>query len=133
MINRVLEHGSIHFEINSGALDRSEIRFSSEILALAKAGVGSAHTMASSASVEETRVLEHSVPPQYPDIAQRMNLTGTAQVQARVRPDGTVREVKVIGGHPLLADTLARVVMQWRYQAAPKEIVEIVKFSFVLR
>jgi len=47
-----------------------------------------------------------------------------------VKPDGTVKEVKVLGGHPLLADALVRAVMQWKYQAASKETMEIVKFSF---
>jgi TonB family protein len=59
-----------------------------------------------------------------------MKLTGTAQVQALVRADGTVKEVKILGGHPLLADALARAVRQWRYQPAAKETVEVVKFSF---
>jgi outer membrane biosynthesis protein TonB len=59
-----------------------------------------------------------------------MKLTGTAQVQALVKPDGTVREVKIVGGHPLLPDALAHAVMQWKYQPAPKETLEVVKFSF---
>jgi outer membrane biosynthesis protein TonB len=59
-----------------------------------------------------------------------MKLTGAAQVQALVAPDGAVKEVKILGGHPLLADALARAVKQWKYQPGPKETVEIVKFSF---
>lgn len=130
MINLVRDHGSIRFEVNSEALDRSQIHFSSKILAMAKAGYGPAHAMASNSPVETTRRLERSFPPDYPAIAERMKLTGTAQVQAVVKPDGTVKEVKVLGGHPLLADALVRAVMQWKYQAASKETVEIVKFSF---
>jgi TonB family protein len=59
-----------------------------------------------------------------------MKLTGTARVQARVKPNGTVTEVTVLGGHPLLAAALADAVRQWRYQPAPKETLEVVKFSF---
>jgi membrane protein involved in colicin uptake len=47
-----------------------------------------------------------------------------------VRPDGTVKDVKILGGHPLLVDAAVRAVMQWKYQPAPKETVEILKFSF---
>jgi len=133
MINLVRDHGSVRFEVNSDALDRSQIHFSSKILAMAKAGYGPSHAMASNSSVETTRPLERSFPPDYPAIAERMKLTGTAQVQAVVKPDGTVKEVKVLGGHPLLADALVRAVMQWKYQAASKETVEIVKFSFGLQ
>jgi TonB family protein len=86
--------------------------------------------MAANSPIGGTRLLERSAPPEYPDIAERMNLKGTAQVQALVRQDGTVKEVKVLGGHPLLADALARAVMQWKYQPAARETVEIVKFSF---
>jgi membrane protein involved in colicin uptake len=51
-------------------------------------------------------------------------------VQAVVKADGTVREVKALGGRPVLVDALARAVMQWKYQPAPKETMELVKFSF---
>jgi len=39
-------------------------------------------------------------------------------------------KVTILGGHPLLADALARAVKQWKYQPAPKETMEVVKFSF---
>jgi TonB family protein len=132
MINLVKDRGSVRFEVNSDALDRSEIHFSSKILALAKAGNGPSHAAAqnSPSPVEGPRRLERSTPPEYPEIAERMKLTGTVQVQAMVKPDGTVKEVKILGGHPLLADALARAVMQWKYQPASKETVEGVKFSF---
>jgi TonB family protein len=74
--------------------------------------------------------LRHSVPPEYPEIAERMKLAGTVQALATVKPDGTVKEVKVVGGHPLLAEALTHAVMQWKYQPAPRETVEGVKFTF---
>jgi TonB family protein len=131
MINLVKDHGSVRFEVNSDALDRSDIHFSSKILALAKASYGPSHPSASPSPVEGTRQLERNAPPEYPDIAKRMNLTGTVQVQATVKPDGTVKAVTILGGHPLLADALSRAVMQWKYQPGPKETLEVVKFSFV--
>ena len=132
MINLVRYHGSVRFEVNSDALDRSQIHFSSKILALAKGSYGLSHTTAqeSPSPVDATRRLERSAPPEYPEIAERMKLTGTVQVQAMVKPDGSVKEVKILGGHPLLADALAHAVMQWKYQVAPKETVEVVKFRF---
>ena len=59
-----------------------------------------------------------------------MNLTGTVQLQAVVRADDTVKEVKVIGGHPLLADALSQAVRKWKYEPSNKESVEVVKFNF---
>jgi TonB family protein len=130
MINLFREHGSIRFEINSEALDRSEIHFSAKILALARAGYGSANIAATDAPVEATRRVDRTVLPEYPEIAERMKLAGTVQVQALVKPDGTVKEVKILGGHPLLADALVRAVKQWKYQPSSKETVEVVKYTF---
>jgi len=130
MINLVREHGSIRFEINSDALNGSEIHFAAKILALGKAGDQPAIAAASSTPVEGTRRVERTVLPQYPEIAERMKLTGTAQVSALEKRDGTVKEVRIIGGHPLLADALASAVKQWKYQPGSKETLEVVKFSF---
>jgi TonB family protein len=135
MINLVRENGSVRFEVNSDALDRSAIHFSSKILALAKTGSAPSHDTASNAASETTRQegsrrVEHSVTPEYPAIAERMKLTGIAQVEALVNPDGTVKEVRVVGGHPLLVDALVRAVKEWKYQPAGRETVEVVRFSF---
>lgn len=130
MINLVRDHGSVRFEINSDALDRSEIHFSSKILALARSGYGSAQGSASNPPAEAGRQVVRTVPPEYPPIAGRMKLSGTVQVQALVKPDGTVKEVRILGGHPLLAEAVASAVKQWKYQPGPKETVEVVKFTF---
>lgn len=135
MINLVREHGSVRFEVNADALDRSQIHFSAKILALAKTGYGTPQATASnspgaSSAGDDAREVQRRVAPEYPEIAARMNLKGTAQVEARVRADGTVKEVRVLGGHPVLAEALANAVRLWKYQPASKETVEVVKFSF---
>jgi TonB family protein len=130
MINLVRDHGSIRFEVNPAALDLAEIHFSAKMLALAKAAYEPPSTAASNVQVGAPRRLERSVPPEYPAIAQRMKLSGTVQVQALVKPDGTVEEVKIIGGHPLLAAAVAEAVRRWKYQPAPKQTMEVVKFTF---
>lgn len=42
-------------------------------------------------------------------------------MQALVKPDGTVKKVKILGGHPMLAAAVASAVMQWKFQPAPRE------------
>ena len=135
MINLVREHGSVRFEVNAEALDRSQIHFSAKILALAKTGYGASPATASNPQSVNSpsggaRLVQRRVLPDYPEIAAQMNLKGTAQVEARVRPDGTVKAVKVLGGHPVLAQALANAVRFWKYQPASKETLEVVKFSF---
>jgi TonB family protein len=152
MINLIRDHDSIRFEVNGDNLDRSGIHFSAKILALARTGSSPSRAAASNAYMEEPhsnlsageigrqdfarpggRRIEHSVAPEYPEVARSMRLVGTVQVQALVRPDGSVKEVRVIGGHPLLADALVHAVLQWKYQPAPNETTESVKFDFAPR
>jgi len=59
-----------------------------------------------------------------------MNLKGTVQVQAVVGRDGTVKKVKLIVGHPVLAEAALQAVMKWKYEPAPQETVELVKVNF---
>lgn len=76
------------------------------------------------------RPVKVRVEPVYPAIARQLKLRGTVQLQAIVSPDGAVKEVVVVGGHPLLAQAASRAVMQWRYQVAGRETTEHIKINF---
>ena len=78
----------------------------------------------------DPRPVKVRVEPVYPQIARQLKLRGTVQLQATVSPDGAVKEVIVVGGHPLLAQAASRAVMQWRYQAAGRETAEHIKINF---
>jgi periplasmic protein TonB len=61
-------------------------------------------------------LLVHRVQPEYPRIAQVMHLSGTVELQARIGTDGTVQELEVVSGNPILARAAIEAVQQWRYQ-----------------
>jgi len=61
-------------------------------------------------------LLVHRVQPEYPRIAQVMRLSGTVELQARIGADGTVQELEVVSGNPILARAAIEAVQQWRYQ-----------------
>ncbi len=82
------------------------------------------------ASDADPRPVKARVEPVYPAIARQLKLRGTVQLQAIVTPDGTVKEVFVVGGHPLLAQAASRAVMQWRYQAENHETTEHIRINF---
>jgi TonB family protein len=86
----------------------------------------------SSAEVKNqgTRKVKTMVKPVYPEIAHKMQITGTVRLEATVGPDGKVRETKVIGGSPVLVQEATIAVKKWRFEEAPKETVETVEFSF---
>jgi TonB family protein len=55
------------------------------------------------------------IAPVYPQQALSMRLEGSVTLDASVAEDGTVREVKVLRGQPILAAAAVAAVQQWRY------------------
>ena len=123
MINLVLVDGKINYGVNAAALEGAGLRYTN----LIKSGSDSA---APQIKPESSRSMAFRVAPAYPRLASSLNLTGTVQLQAVVRADGTVKRVKVIGGHPVLAEAAAAALLQCRYEAGPRETTESVKISF---
>jgi TonB family protein len=76
------------------------------------------------------RKLKFSVPPEYPELARKMNLKGVAQVELTVASDGTVKEVKEIGGNPIFLQALVQAVKRWKYEPSGRESLINVKFEF---
>ncbi len=75
------------------------------------------------------KLLEHSAPA-YPALARSMALEGIVKVEATVSPDGSVKDVQVKGGHPVLAQAAVNTVRKWKWEAAAKESREMVEVKF---
>lgn len=76
------------------------------------------------------RKVKSSVKPVYPDVARQMHITGTVRLEATVAPDGKVRDARVVGGSPMLAQEATNAVKKWKYEEAPKETVEVVEVVY---
>jgi len=83
---------------------------------------------ASASDLERKVVLREE--PEYPPIATKMNLHGTVKLKIWINPDGAVRRLEYIGGHPLLAESALKAVKIWKYQAAAQESTTIVELRF---
>jgi TonB family protein len=59
--------------------------------------------------------IEHQVDPIYPRQALEQRVEGPVLLQAVVAEDGTVHDVKVLRGDPLLTSAAIHAVSQWRY------------------
>ncbi len=57
----------------------------------------------------------HKVDPSYPQDALMARIEGTVTVEATVAEDGTVGEVTVLRGEPVLGAAAVAAVRQWRY------------------
>ncbi len=77
----------------------------------------------------DTRKLKTRVDPTYPELAQRMNLSGTVRIEVVIAPNGTVKNTRALGGHPLLIQSATEAVRKWRYEPGP-ESTTVVEFHF---
>jgi TonB family protein len=68
--------------------------------------------------------------PTYPALAKQMHISGTVKLEATVEKNGQVKEVKVLGGHPLLSDAAASAAKNWKYEPAGEETVETISVNF---
>ncbi|HLJ29634.1 MAG TPA: energy transducer TonB [Candidatus Angelobacter sp.] len=81
-------------------------------------------------SNDSGRKIKNRITPEYPELAIKAKLSGTARVELTVTADGSVKEVKELGGNPVLLAALVRAVKQWRYEPAPRETLIEVKAAF---
>jgi periplasmic protein TonB len=54
--------------------------------------------------------------PEYPEIAKMTRTEGAVEFEAVIGRDGTIEELKVLRGHPLLVKAALDAVRRWRYQ-----------------
>ncbi len=70
--------------------------------------------------------------PVYPELAKKMNISGTVKVEVVVTPAGSVRSAKALGGHPLLIEAAVTAAKQSKFEAGPDETTEVIPFQFTL-
>ena len=79
---------------------------------------------------EITRRAKSKVQPFYPELARKMNIAGTVKIEVTVAPNGTVKEARVVGGHPVLANSALDAAKKWRFEPAPAESTGVIEFKF---
>ena len=60
-------------------------------------------------------ILVHKVDPVYPAAALAQHLEGLVVLQATITAEGTLRDVFVISGSPVLVQASTEVLREWRY------------------
>ncbi|MFY9801671.1 MAG: energy transducer TonB [Candidatus Acidiferrales bacterium] len=81
--------------------------------------------------------LIHKVQPSYPAIARAMHLAGIVRLRAIISADGSVRQVEVLSGSPLLVQSAVAAVREWRYRPTrlngeAVEVETLITVNFVL-
>jgi TonB family protein len=67
------------------------------------------------AEVAEGSLL-HRVEPEYPEAARQQQIQGGVAMDVHIGQDGSVQEVTVVSGPPLLAQAASAAVKQWRFK-----------------
>src|SRR5256885_17184578 len=93
------------------------------VLVAATVGVTSSGRAQSSG---EKREVKHRVTPNVPELARKLNLSGTVRVEITIAPDGSVKRTRIVGGHPVLAIEAERAAQKSTFEPAAKETIEII-------
>ena len=85
----------------------------------------------------EAAKLIYKPTPEYPPLAKMARIQGTVRLEAVIAKDGTIQDLKVLSGHPLLVQAALDAVKQWRYQPTllngdPVEVVTEIDVNFTL-
>jgi TonB family protein len=79
---------------------------------------------------ESERKVISRVEPEYPDQLKKLYIGGVVRVEAQVAPNGTVKNVKLLGGNPILGQSTMKAVKMWKYAPAAAEETVTVKWEF---
>ncbi len=63
-----------------------------------------------------TGLLIKKVTPTYPQLAKQARIQGAVVLQAEISKEGTIQNLQLISGHPMLAPAAIEAVKQWRYR-----------------
>ena len=84
-----------------------------------------------------TSNLIRRVPPVYPREAKAAHVEGTVRFMATIGKDGSILNLQVVSGHPLLVESALAAVKQWEYKPTllngqPVEIITTIDLNFNL-
>jgi protein TonB len=75
--------------------------------------------------------------PEYPAIARSARISGVVRLIGTIGKDGTIRNLQLVSGHPMLARAALDAVQQWIYKPTllngiPVEVIAPIEVSFTL-
>ncbi len=89
-----------------------------------------------SSGVQAAKVIR-KVRPTYPPIARQARIQGVVRLEAIIAKNGSIQNLRVIQGHPLLVQSALQAVKQWRYAPTllndqPVEVITYIDVIFKL-
>ena len=76
------------------------------------------------------RKILKKVPAEYPQILKEKGIGGTVRLKVFIKPDGSVKDMEVLGGNPILAESAQKSVRQWKFSPLNSDSNEEVVVNF---
>ena len=88
------------------------------------------------AAVAEANLISR-VEPEYPALAKQARIQGTVEFTATIGKDGTIQNLQLVRGHPLLVNPAKEAVLQWKYRPTllngnPTTVIAPIQVTFTL-
>jgi protein TonB len=88
------------------------------------------------ASMEPSQLI-HQVQPEYPRMAKQVHVQGVVEFTAVISKTGTIENLQLVHGHPLLVAAAREAILQWRYKPTllggePVEVITNIVVNFTL-
>ena len=82
-------------------------------------------------------LLIRKVNPTYPPLARQARISGTVVLRAVISKDGSIENLSLVSGHPMLAPAAIEAVKQWKYKpyllnGEPVEVDTEIQVNFTL-
>jgi periplasmic protein TonB len=82
-------------------------------------------------------LLIQKITPNYPALARQMRIQGSVLLQAVISRNGTIENLQIVSGHPMLVKAALDAVRQWRYRPyllnnEPVEVETQITVNFTL-
>jgi protein TonB len=82
-------------------------------------------------------LLIRRIQPTYPPLAKQARISGAVVLQAEISKDGSIQNLHVISGHPMLVPSALEAVKQWKYKpyilnGEPVEVETTITVNFTL-
>jgi protein TonB len=95
-----------------------------------------AEPMHVSGGVQAAKIFRRVVPI-YPELAKRARISGAVHLIGVIGRDGTIQNLRVVSGHPLLVSAAIEAVRQWLYKPTllsgePVEVIAPIEVNFNL-
>lgn len=115
------EHNAVHPGTNSVHVDLQPAspsqRLSDPAPAAADTAAGVTSNVAENVRMSGTsEVVSRSVTPNYPLLARQMKVQGSVTLQAMINRDGSIQDLRIISGAPILASAAREAVRQWHFK-----------------